>query len=154
MIGLVSSPEPLETPLQRPDRTLDVVRGTCRLLFDLGAAPILEWTLPNGRRADIAAIDVEGDILIVEVKSCREDYEVDVKWPEYLEFADRFYFAVDTDFPQALLPEGTGLIIADRYGAAILREAPRQGLPPARRKASMLRFARHAAERLIRLTLE
>src|SRR5262249_5318084 len=114
----MSLPEP-EVPLVlRPERTLDVIRGSCRLLLDLGASPILEWTLPNGRRADIAAIDAEGDILIVEVKSCREDFEADGKWHEYLEFADRFYFSVDCDFPQELLPEECGLIVADRYGAA------------------------------------
>jgi hypothetical protein len=146
----VSNGEEPRAPALRPDRTLDIVRGACRLLIDLGASPILEWTLANGRRADIAAIDAAGDILIVEVKSCREDYEADAKWQDYLEFADRFYFAVDSDFPRELLPGETGLILADRYGAAILREAPREGLAPARRKAAMLRFARHAAERLMR----
>ena len=143
----------LSPQLLRPDRTIDIVRGACRLLVDLCAAPLLEWTLPNGRRADIAALDLAGEILIVEVKSCREDYETDAKWQDYLEFADRFYFAVDRDFPQDLLPGQCGLIIADRYGAAILRESPRAPLAPARRKAAMLRFARHAAERLIGVTV-
>ena len=137
----------------RPDRTLDVLRGTCRLLVEMGAAPIIEWTLANGRRADIAAIDIGGEIVIVEVKSCREDFEADCKWRDYLEFADRFFFAVDKDFPQELLPTDCGLILADRYGAAILRESPRVPLPPARRKAAMLRFARHAAGRLLQVTL-
>ena len=137
----------------RPDRTIDIVRGTCRLLIDLGASPILEWTLANGRRADIAAIDIAGDIVIVEVKSCREDFEADFKWRDYLEFADRFFFAVDRDFPQELLPAECGLILADRYGAAVLRESSRSPLPPARRKAALLRFARHAAERLINVTV-
>ena len=145
---------PIFTPVEplRPERTIDIVRGTCRLLIELGAAPILEWTLPNGRRADIAAIDIAGELLIVEVKSCREDYEADSKWQDYLGFADRFFFAVDRDFPHELLPEASGLIIADRYGAAILRESARTPLPPARRKAAMLRFARQAAERLIHST--
>jgi hypothetical protein len=138
----------------RPERTLDIVRGTCRLLLDLGASPILEWTLANGRRADIAAIDAAGDILIVEVKSCREDYEADAKWRDYLEFADRFFFAVDADFPRELLPQEAGLILADRYGAAVLREAPREGLAAARRKAALLRFARHAAERYMRAVVD
>jgi hypothetical protein len=139
-----------ETPAEiaRPARTSDIARGTCRLLVDLGAAPICEWTLTNGRRADIAAIDKAGEILIVEIKSCREDFAADDKWHEYLEFADRFYFAVDADFPHALLPEATGLILADRYGAEIVREAPCVPLAPARRKSAMLRFARHAALRL------
>jgi hypothetical protein len=143
----------LSPKVLRPERTLDVVRGACRLLIDLGAAPILEWSLPNGRRADIAAIDLAGDILIVEVKSCREDFDADAKWQEYLAFADRFYFAVDRDFPQELVPAECGLILADRYGAAVLREGPRSPLAPARRKAALLRFARDAAERLIGATV-
>jgi len=137
----------------RPERTLDIIRGTCRLLVDLGASPILEWTLASGRRADIAALDLNGDIVIVEVKSCRADFEADAKWQDYLEFADRFYFAVDRDFPQELLPAECGLILGDRYGAAILRESPRSPLAAARRKAAMLRFARHAADRLILATV-
>jgi len=137
----------------RPERTLNILRGTCRLLVDLGASPILEWTLANGRRADIAALDLNGDIVIVEIKSCREDFEADNKWQEYLEFADRFYFATDRDFPGELLPEACGLILSDKYGGAILRESPRTPLAPARRKAAMLRFARHAADRLILSTL-
>ncbi len=151
MSATESAPEPVK--ILRPDRTHEVARGTCRLLLDLGLSPLLEWTLPNGRRADIAALDSAGDILIVEVKSCREDYEADCKWKDYLEFADRFYFAIDADFPRDLIPEETGLIVADRYGAAILREAPRFALAPARRKASLLRFARHAADRLIRTVM-
>lgn len=153
-LASMSIPEPIGEALVRPMRTLSVMRGTCRLLLDLGWSPILEWTLPTGRRADVAALDAGGDILIVEVKSCREDYAADGKWHEYLEFADRFYFAVDAEFPQELLPEGAGLIVADRFGAAILREAPRVPLAPARRKASLLRFARHAADRLIQAQIE
>jgi hypothetical protein len=150
----MSQNDPMPGPaVIRPERTSDIVRGTCRLLVDLGAAPILEWTLANGRRADIAAIDIGGDLVIVEVKSCREDFEADAKWQDYLEFADRFYFAVDRDFPLELLPADCGLILADRYGAAILREGPRYALAPARRKAAVMRFARHAAERLIQLTV-
>jgi len=137
----------------RPERTLDIIRGTCRLLVDLGASPILEWTLANGRRADIAALDLNDEILIVEVKSCRADFEADEKWQDYLGFADRFFFAVDRDFPQELLPAACGLIVSDRYGGAILRESPRVKLAPARRKAAMMRFARHAADRLLLATV-
>lgn len=145
--------ESVPSVIIRPERTLDILRGTCRLLVDLGASPILEWTLANGRRADIAALDRGGDIVIIEVKSCRADFEADGKWQDYLEFADRFYFAVDRDFPRELLPEECGLILSDRYGGAILREGARSPLAPARRKAAMLRFARHAADRLILATV-
>jgi hypothetical protein len=46
------------------------------------------------------------------------------------------------------LPGEAGLIVADRYDAAVVREAAHRPLAPARRKAELLRFARRAARRL------
>jgi hypothetical protein len=127
----------------------DILRGTTRMLVDSGSMPIAEFTLPNGRRADIAALDRDGLLTIVEIKSSLADYRSDQKWPEYAEFCDRFYFAVKPDFPRDVLPPGCGLILADRYGAEIIRSAEAApALPPARRKALTLRFARTAALRL------
>jgi len=61
---------------------------------------------------------------------------------------DALFFAVATDFPQEILPEDTGLIVADRFGGEILRQAPEHRLAPARRKALTLHYARLAAARL------
>ena len=129
----------------RPATTLALTRGVVRLFVDMGLSPLAEFTLANGRRADIAAIDRKGRIAIAEVKSCRADFEGDAKWPDYLEFCDRFYFAVDPVFPQAILPSSEGLIVADAFGAMIAREAAPRAMAPARRKAVTLRFARQAA---------
>ncbi len=126
----------------------DIARGTMRLLSGLGMTAILEFTLANWRRADIAAIGPKGDIWIVEVKSSRADFETDQKWPDYLDFCDRFLFAVDPSFPVEILPEGTGLILADRYGGEVVREAPEARLGGSRRRAITLKFARVAAQRL------
>ncbi|WP_375201970.1 MmcB family DNA repair protein [Hyphococcus sp.] len=131
----------------RPDRTLALTRGVTRLFLDLGLAPLCEFRLANGRRADVAGIDRKGRLIIAEVKSCRADFEVDQKWPDYRDYCDQFYFAVDTDFPRELLPDDEGLIIADEYGAAIARAAEDRPLNAARRKAVTLRFARQAAAR-------
>jgi hypothetical protein len=116
-----------------------------RLLRTLSFAVINELPLPNGRRADVVGLSPSGDIWIVEVKSCLEDLRVDAKWPEYRDFSDALFFAVAPDFPQAVLPTDTGLILADRYGAEIVRQAPETRLAAARRKAMTLRFARAAA---------
>lgn len=116
--------------------------------MDHGLAPILEVTLANGRRADIMALGPHGEIWIVETKSCLADYAVDMKWPDYLEYCDRFLFAVTEDFPRDLIPEEAGLIVADGFGGAILRQSPLRPLAPARRKAVTLLFARLAAIRL------
>jgi hypothetical protein len=105
-------------------------------------------TLANGRRADVVGLSHTGEIWIVEVKSCVADYRSDQKWREYLEFADRFFFAVSPEFPAEILPGDCGLILADRFGGEIARPGGASTLAPARRKAMTLRLARVAAFRL------
>jgi hypothetical protein len=129
-------------------RAAEICRGVVRLLAMHGFACVSELPLANGRRADIVALADTGEIWIVEIKSCLEDFRTDLKWPEYREFCDRLLFAVLPDFPTLVLPEDTGLIIADRYGGEVVRTAPEHRLAGARRKAVTLRFARAAALRL------
>lgn len=135
-------------PVTRPDITAALARGVTRLLMDHGLAPILEVPLANGRRADVMALGPSGEIWIVETKSCLADYACDGKWPDYLEYCDRFYFGVTESFPRDLIPEEAGLIVADGFGGAILRESIARPLAGARRKAVTLLFARLAAQRL------
>ena len=129
-------------------RADDVARGVLRLLADFGCEGVTEVTLANGRRADVMALDGDGAIHIVEIKTSETDFRSDTKWPEYLDFCDFFYFAVPARFPDGLLPEDQGLIVADRFGGSIVRPALKRKLAPARRKAVTLRFARKAAARL------
>jgi hypothetical protein len=131
----------------RPEITTTVTRGAARLLTALGYAPLAEVTLPNGRRADLMALGPKGELFIVEVKSGIEDFRVDVKWPEYLPYCDAFAFAVSPEFPREILPDEPGLIVADGFGGAVLREAPVAPLAGARRKALTLAFGRLAALR-------
>ena len=140
----------LELVFSRPETTLGVTRGAARLLADMGYAPMLEVCLPNGRRADVMALGRKGDIVIVEVKSGVEDYRVDQKWPEYAPFCDAFFFAVAPEFPQGVLPDEPGLIVADGFGGAVVRDATMTTLAPARRKALTVAFGRLAAMRLMR----
>ena len=130
------------------ENAIGVARGVSRLLIQEGYSPILEFTLANGRRLDVAAIGSDGTMVGVEIKVALADLKGDQKWPEYLEFCELFYFAIPPDFPDEYVPAGTGLIVADRYGGAIVRESPRTVLHPSRRKAVTLSFARVAAERL------
>ncbi|HWA04811.1 MAG TPA: MmcB family DNA repair protein [Rhizomicrobium sp.] len=126
----------------------DVARGASRLLMQEGFSPILEFTLANGRRLDIAALGADGTMLGVEIKVSVADLKGDQKWPEYLEFCELFYFAIPPDFPDHHVPEGSGLIVADRYGGAIVRPSARTVLHASRRKSVTLSFAKVAAERL------
>jgi hypothetical protein len=108
--------------------------------------------LPDGRRADILALLPDGGFAILEVKSGPRDFLSDAKWPDYRAWCDRLYFAVDIDFPQDLLPEDAGLVVAADREAALLREAPEHRLAPARRRAMLQRVAMLAAGRLAALS--
>ena len=147
-----------ESPLCFQDAPLqaqDVARGVGRLFFRRDLFALCEVPLPNGRRADMVAICPAGLITIVEIKVSRADLLGDQKWRDYLDYCDRFYWAVPAGFgiepfaEPAFQPECCGLIVADRYDAAVLREAPVRKLAGARRKAETLRFARRAARRLV-----
>lgn len=126
----------------------DILRGTTRLMLELDLTSLPEFSLANGRRVDLMALGRDGRFVAVEIKSCRADFMADQKWPDYLAYADRFFFAVAPDFPIAILPPDEGLILADRYEATLIRPARERPLPPARRRALTLRFARTAAFRL------
>lgn len=142
---------PQTSPLvdgRQSERALVIRRGVQRLLMEMGAAVVPELPLANGRRADLVALTRKGDIWIIEIKSSVEDFRVDRKWPEYRAHSDRLFFASHPDVPAAIFPEDCGFILSDGYGAEILREAPEHRLPPATRKALMLRFARAGARRL------
>ncbi len=135
----------------RPEITRSVCRGASRHLRERGYAIVKEMTFANGRRGDIVALLPSGELWVVEVKSGVLDYRVDGKWPDYREYCDGFLFAVAPDFPQEILPEDVGLIVADGYGGALLREPPRHPLAPARRKMLTIAFARLAAGRLAQI---
>jgi hypothetical protein len=127
---------------------LDIGRGVGRCLANHGFTTIAEMTLASGRRADIVGVSDAGEIWIVEIKSSVEDFRADHKWPDYRDFCDRFFFAVQTSFPRDLIPESVGLILADRFGGEVVRPAPGHKLVPNRRKSVLIRFARTASARL------
>jgi hypothetical protein len=127
---------------------LFVARGARRLLRALGYSTVTELSLPGGRRADLVALGPDGSLLIVEIKSSIADFRVDLKWPDYRAHCDRLFFAIPESVPAGIMPEDAGLILADAYGAAILREAPEHRLAAATRRQMLLRYAQTAADRL------
>ncbi len=141
------SSNPLVDGRQSPN-ALMVRNGVERLLGKLGYASLAELTLASGRRSDLISLSPKGEFVIVEIKSSIEDFRVDQKWPDYREYCDRFYFATHAGVPTEIFPDLAGLIIADNYGAEIMREAVDHKLSAARRKSLMLRFARAATNRL------
>jgi hypothetical protein len=131
----------------------DVARGVTRLFCRQELFAICEVPLPNGRRADLMGVDSKGNLTIVEIKVAKADLLGDCKWTDYLDYCDHFYWAVPPALASILdgdhyLPGQAGLIVADRYDAALVRNAVHRPLAPARRKAELLRFARRAARRL------
>jgi hypothetical protein len=140
-------PEPIQELLARR-----LARGIARSLSARGFATLTEFFLLNGRRVDVIAVNSSGQTIIVEIKSSVADYRSDQKWAEYLEFCDVFYFAVPLNFPREILPEDCGLMVADDYGAEIIREAPAAIHGLRRRRAQTLRLALTAMQRLGRMT--
>ena len=144
---------PLETPIdgRQSEAALAIGRGVRRLLRARGFATVTELPLVNGRRADVVGVNGDGALLIVEIKSSVADFRADHKWRDYAAYCDRLYFGVCARIPVEIMPEDAGLIVADPYGAEILREATPRVIAPATRRAVLLRFAQAAADRLHRL---
>jgi hypothetical protein len=142
----VTDAQPSDPLPAQPGQRL--ARGVCRHLANLGFATVEELVPAPGLRVDVMALGPKVEVWVIECKSGRADYAADRKWQGYLEFCDRFFWAVDAQFPTDLLPQGTGLILADPYDAEILRMGPETPLAGARRRAMLHRFARHAALRL------
>lgn len=143
----------MDKPQLRPDgrqsaTALMIQRGVARLLRAANFAVLPEFTLASGRRADIMAVSDAGEIWIVEIKSSAEDFRSDAKWPEYRDWCDRLFFAISTEMAPEMMPAEAGLIIADSWGADIIRHTEATNLHASRRKAVTLAFARAAALRL------
>lgn len=137
-------------PTDLPDSLMPgqlLARGVCRALRSHDFVSVEELVPTSGLRVDVMALGPKSEIWVVECKSSRADFNADSKWQGYLEWCDRFFWAVDSEFPTELLPDDTGLIIADAYGGEILRMGPEAKLAPARRKVMLQKFARHAALR-------
>ena len=149
---MASSPIP-DCFVDSPLIAAEVARGVTRLFCRHDLFAMCEVPLPNGRRADLMAIGPRGELTIVEIKVSRADLLGDQKWTDYLEYCDRFFWAVPSALAHLLdeerfLPGEAGLLVADRYDAAVIREPASRPLAPSRRKAETLRFARRAARRL------
>lgn len=148
---------PAVLPSEDPLIASDVARGVCRMLLRHDCVAMAEVPLDNGRRADLMALDARGNVVIVEIKVARADLLGDAKWTDYLPHCDRFFWAVPAGFDlrpfdqPGFLPERAGLIVADRYDAAVVREAATIPLATPTRKKCTLAFARRAARRVIHL---
>lgn len=133
---------------RQSETALFVARGTRRLLRQLKFSSLTELPLLSGRRADIVALAEDGAIHIIEIKSSIADFRADQKWRDYRAHCDRLYFAIPESVPVEIMPPDAGLIVADAYGAEILRQAPEHKMATATRRAILMRFAHAAAHRL------
>lgn len=148
---------PAVSSSEAPLVAADVARGVTRLLLRHDCVALAEVPLDGGRRADLMAIDSRGNIVIVEIKVSRADLLGDAKWNDYLVHCDRFFWAVPAGFDlrpfeqEGFLPARAGLIVADRYDAAVVREAATVPLATPTRRKCTLAFARRAARRVIQI---
>ena len=145
--------DPLQPPVdgRQSETALMIQRGVGRFLMANGMVMVTELPLASGRRADIVAINGTGEIWIVEIKSSVEDFRSDLKWPEYKMHCDKLFFASHAGVPADLFPQSSGLILADAYGAEMIRDGLEHRLAGSRRKAVLIRFGHAAASRLHQL---
>ncbi len=136
---------------RQSDRALEIRRGTARFFIQAGATCLFEASLANGRRADIVALAPDGFITIIEVKSSPADLRADMKWPDYLDYCDAFTFATSPQVSPTIFPQDEGLMIADAFGAHVVRPPRVSKLHASRRKALTLRLARLAMAGLHRV---
>ena len=134
---------------RRPQETTSLLtRGVCRLFQQLGFGTLTEFRLSNGRRVDVMAMHPSGEFVIIEIKSTIADYRADKKWHEYIPFCERFYFAVPSEFPIALVPDDCGVIMADSFDAVVRRESSSKALNSNRKRHQLINFALTASWRL------
>ena len=138
-------------PAEPRDLAPLLARGVTRLLAEHGYGTLVEFRLPAARRVDVIGLDRDSRFVIVEIKTSVADFRADQKWREYLPYCDAFYFAVPEGFPRVLLPVSCGLLIADAYGAAMVRPAVEMAMNKARRRHQLVRFALAASVRLNRV---
>ncbi|HEY5609047.1 MAG TPA: MmcB family DNA repair protein [Alphaproteobacteria bacterium] len=138
-------------PAEPRELAPQLARGVTRLLAEHGYGTLVEFRLPAARRVDVIGLDRDSRFVIVEIKTSVADFRADQKWREYLPYCDAFYFAVPEEFPRVLLPASCGLLVADAYGAAMLRPAVEMAMNKARRRHQLVRFALAAAVRLNRV---
>jgi hypothetical protein len=137
-----------DIPALGPFEAGDIARGICRYLRNLGYSPLTEFKLLSKRRVDVIGLNQAGQFIIIEIKSSVADLRSDDKWQEYLPFSDQMYFAVANGFPLETLPDECGIMIADAYNAAVIRESQTRKLNAARHRTQIVRFAKTAADRL------
>ncbi len=70
-----------------------------------------EVHLTESLRVDILNLSYSDKVVIIELKSCRQDFESDSKWKSYLDYCDRFFFMCpDGVIDPKELPDKVGLV--------------------------------------------
>ena len=115
--------------------------------YETSAVPSL--TIEEQHHAlPLVALADDGEIWIIEIKSSVADFRADQKWQDYRMHCDRLLFATAAEVPHHIFPQDAGLIVADEFGADLVREPPEHRMHAATRKTMLLLFARAAARRL------
>ncbi|GBR69375.1 MmcB family DNA repair protein [Gluconobacter kanchanaburiensis] len=151
-------------PFGLPETQLAIRRAVLGLCRTMNWAALNEFALPAaGRRADIMALLPDHSLTCIEVKSGLRDFQTDQKWPEYRDWSDRLFFAIDDTFPLDLIPQDVGVIVVTVSAVpaalrdsilaecTILREPAVHRLAPARRRTLLHLFGTTAASRLMSL---
>lgn len=77
-------------------------------------------------RCDILCITYEEQVIIIELKTCKQDFKSDNKWQKYMDYCDYFYFFSPRDIvPIDEIDNKVGLLYLDGNNVITIREASR-----------------------------
>ena len=96
-----------------------IARGVMRHFAQIGMHSLSEFSPARGLRVDIITLGMSDEIWIVECKSGQSDFKSDKKWQNYLDWCDRYFWAVDRKFPIDILRVTWGYILLKDAAADI-----------------------------------
>ena len=108
---------------EAPRKLNRITRGVMRHFTQIGLSSLSEFSPAKGLRGDIVAIGLSDEIWLVECKSSQGDFKSDKKMQNYLDWCDRYFWAVYAKFPINILPSDTGLIISDDFDTSLVQES-------------------------------
>ena len=131
--------------------TRKILQKTMQLLISKGFKIITEFALPNKKRVDIIGINTKKEIVIVEVKSNKNNFKNDNKLKKYLKYCNYFYFSCNEEIKDICISKKVGIILYNSKNIEISRYSKYRKLSELIKNKIIYNFALSAASKFHRL---
>ena len=133
------------------NKTRKILQKTMQFLVSKGYKIITEFALPNKKRVDIIGINSKKKIIIVEVKSNKNNFKNDIKWKKYLKYCNYFYFSCNEEMKNVNFSKKIGIILYNSKEIKIFKNAKYKKLSKITKNKIIYNFALSAASKFHRL---